>query len=226
MAIRSLRGVAIHIVQDPELLAAGWLSRTAAGQGSVVLSGGATVGKAYEAASALLEDWSGAQAWFGDERAVAPDDERSNHLLAREKLFERVRLPPEVRRIEGELGAEAAAELYDRQLAGVRLDLALNGLRPDGHTASLFPKAPALEERERRAVAAEARLEPFVDRVTLTPPVFAATRLLIYLVTGESKAEAVRRAFAEEPGPETPASLVRGQETIAILDAAAASQLD
>ena len=102
------------------------------------------------------------------------------------------------------------------------LDLALNGIGADGHTASLFPNSPALDERERRAVAAEPGLEPFVERVTLTPAVFAATRLLVYLVTGESKAEAVGRAFAEEPSPETPASLIRGVETIAILDAAAA----
>ena len=225
MAIRSIRGVPIHIVQDPELLAAGWLSRTAGEEGSIVLSGGRTVGKAYEAAAVLLEDWTGAQAWFGDERAVPPDDEHSNYRLARETLFDRVRVPPEVHRIRGELGAEAAAKLYDVEIAGADLDLALNGIGADGHTASLFPNAPALEERERRAVAAEAGLEPFVHRVTLTPPAFAATRLLIYLVTGESKAEAVRRAFVEEPSPDTPASLVRGQETIAILDAAAASRL-
>jgi 6-phosphogluconolactonase/glucosamine-6-phosphate isomerase/deaminase len=59
----------------------------------------------------------------------------------------------------------------------------------------------------------------------MTPPVFAATRLLIYLVSGEGKAEAVRRTFADEPSPETPASRVRGVETIAIVDAAAASRL-
>jgi 6-phosphogluconolactonase len=226
VAIRSLNGVAIHIVQDPELLAAGWLSRTAASKGNVVLSGGTTVGNAYEAAAVLLEDWTGAHAWFGDERAVPPDDERSNYRLARETLFDRVRVAPEAHRIQGELGAEEAARLYDEELVGVRLDLAVNGIGTDGHTASLFPNAPTLDERERRAVAAEPGLEPFVDRVTLTPPAFAATRLLIYLVTGAGKAEAVRRAFAEEPSPETPASLVRGQETIAILDAAAASDLD
>jgi 6-phosphogluconolactonase len=225
VAIRSVRGVPIHIVQDPELLAAGWLSRTAGDEGSIVLSGGTTVGKAYEAAAVLLEDWTGAQAWFGDERAVPPDDEHSNYRLARETLFDRVRVPPEVHRIRGELGAEAAATLYDEEIAGAGLDLALNGIGADGHTASLFPNAPALEERDRRAVAAEPGLEPFVHRVTLTPRAFAATRLLIYLVTGESKAEAVRRTFVEEPSPDTPASLVRGQETIAILDAPAASRL-
>jgi 6-phosphogluconolactonase len=110
-------------------------------------------------------------------------------------------------------------------VSGVALDLALMGIGPDGHTASLFPSAPALEERERRAVAAEPGLEPFVPRVTLTSPVFSATGVLVYLATGEEKAEAVRRAFADRPSPATPASLVRGRETIAILDPAAASLL-
>lgn len=225
MAIRSLDGVAIHVLEDPAGLAGGWLGRVASEGGHLALAGGSTVGRAYVAAAELLPEWAGAHVWFGDERAVPPGDDRSNYGLARDALLGRLRVPPEVHRIRGELGAEQAAELYDRELEGVTLDLALNGIGSDGHTASLFPNAPTLEERERRALAAEAGLEPFVERVTLTPPVFAATRLLIYLVTGESKAEAVRRAFADEPSPESPASLIRGVETIAILDAAAASRL-
>ncbi len=138
----------------------------------------------------------------------------------------RLESPPVVHRIQGEQPAEAAAALYDGELAGVVLDLALNGIGSDGHTASLFPGAESLEETERRAVAAEAGLEPFVPRVTLTLPVFAACDLLVYLVTGEGKAEASRRAFAAEPGAATPASLVRGRRTIALLDPAAASLLD
>ena len=59
----------------------------------------------------------------------------------------------------------------------------------------------------------------------MTPPVFAACGLLVYLVTGEAKAEAVRRAFADEPSPATPASLVRGRTTIALLDEASAALL-
>ena len=226
MAIRSLNGVAVHVVEEPARLAGGWLVRFASAGGHLALSGGHTVGEAYAAAAAQLPDWGGAHAWFGDERAVPPDDEHSNYHLVRESLLDRLGVPPEVQRIRGELGADAAAQLYDEELAGVTLDLAVNGIGADGHTASLFPNAPALAERERRAVAAEPGLEPLVRRVTLTPPVFAEAGLLIYLVTGESKAEAVRRAFAEEPSPETPASVVRGVETIAILDAAAASQLD
>jgi 6-phosphogluconolactonase len=78
----------------------------------------------------------------------------------------------------------------------------------------------------RRVVAAEPGLDPRVPRITMTPPVFAECGLLVYLVSGEGKAEAVRRALAEEPSPETPASLVRGRRTIALLDPAAASLLD
>ena len=227
MAIRSLNGVGIHVVEDPERLAAGWLVHTASEPGHIALGGGTSVGRVYELAAELQPEWGReVHVWFGDDRAVPPTDERSNYRLVRETLIDRLRSQPTVHRIHGELGAEDAAELYDRELDGVTLDLALNGIGADGHTASLFPGAPALEERDQRAVAAEAGLEPFVDRVTLTPPVFAATRLLVYLVTGESKADAVRQAFAEQPSPGTPASLIRGAETIAILDAAAASQLD
>jgi 6-phosphogluconolactonase len=226
VAIRNLNGVGIHVVENPARLAAGWLIHTASEPGNVALSGGSTVGNAYEIAAELQPEWrQDVHLWFGDERAVPPGDERSNYRLARETLLDRLRAQPTVHRIHGELGAPEAAERYDRELDGVTLDLALNGIGPDGHTASLFPNAPALAERQRKVVAAEAGLEPFVERVTLTAPVFASTPLLVYLVTGESKAEAVRRAFAEEPSPETPASLIRGVETIAILDAAAASLL-
>jgi 6-phosphogluconolactonase len=226
VAIRNLNGVGIHVVENPARLAAGWLIHTASEPGNVALSGGSTVGNAYEIAAELQPEWrQDVHLWFGDERAVPPGDERSNFRLAQETLLDRLRAQPTVHRIHGELGAPEAAERYDRELDGVTLDLALNGIGPDGHTASLFPNAPALAERQRKVVAAEAGLEPFVERVTLTAPVFASAPLLVYLVTGESKAEAVRRAFAEEPSPETPASLIRGVETIAILDAAAASLL-
>jgi 6-phosphogluconolactonase len=225
VAIRNLNGVGIHVVENPARLAAGWLIHTASEPGHIALSGG-SASRAYELAAELLPEWRrDVHLWFGDDRAVAPGDERSNYRLVQQTLLDRLVTLPTVHRIHGELGAPDAAELYDRELDGVTLDLAVNGIGADGHTASLFPAAEALEERERRVVAAEPGLEPFVERVTLTPPVFGATRLLLYLATGDSKASAVRKAFAEEPSAETPASLIRGVETIAILDEAAASQL-
>jgi 6-phosphogluconolactonase len=226
VATRSLNGVEIDVVEDPARVTAGWLIRIASDPGHMALSGGSAIGAAYELAAELQPEWRpGVHVWFGDDRAVPPDDERSNFRLARETLLDRLAVLPEVHRIHGELGAEQAADLYDAELEGVRLDLALNGIGPDGHTASLYPDAPSLDETERRAVAAEAKWEPFVPRVTMTPPVFAAAKLLVYFVTGEEKADAVRRAFADEPSPTTPASLIRGRRTIAILDSGAASQL-
>ncbi len=216
--------VSIEISDDPAGAAAALLA--AIDHGHVALSGGSTVGAAFEHLAALAPDWSGVTVCWGDERAVPPEDERSNYGLAERLLLDRLEQPPRaVHRIEGERGAAVAAEAYDALLDGATLDLALNGIGADGHTASLFPGSPALDERDRRAVAAEARLEPFVDRITLTPPAFAETTLLVYLVAGEAKAEAVRRAFAGDPGAATPASLVRGRRTVALLDPAAASLL-
>jgi 6-phosphogluconolactonase len=130
--------------------------------------------------------------------------------------------PRAVHRIQGELEPEEAARLYDEELRGVTFALVLLGLGADGHTASLFPHDPALEEEERLAVAV---LRPDVARVTLTPPPLRAARHVVFLVVGEDKADAVRRAFGAPPDPATPASLIRGRRTSAILDQAAAARL-
>lgn len=154
---------------------------------------------------------------------MPPDDPRSNYRLAREALLDRLeQQPAAVHRVEGELGAAAAAALYEAALAGVTLSFALNGLGADGHTASLFPGSEALAERVRRVVAARPGLDPLVERVTLTPRAFAETELLVYLAAGTEKAEAARRAFAEPPSESCPASIVRGRQTVAVLDQAAA----
>jgi 6-phosphogluconolactonase len=157
---------------------------------------------------------------------VPPDDERSNYLLVRHTLLDRLqRQPEEVHRIRGELGGEAAAAEYDRELEGVTIGLALQGLGADGHTASLFPSSAVLDERERRAVAVQ---REDVERVTMTLPVLSAANEVVFLVVGEGKADAVARAFSGPPDPATPASLLRSTKgkTIALLDRAAAARLD
>ena len=177
-------------------------------------------------AADLEPDWSPATLWWGDERCVPPDDERSNYRLVRETVLDRIEVPPRaVHRIRGELGGAAAAAEYDRLLEGVTLGLAFQGIGPDGHTASLFPGSPALDERERRAVAVP---HDDVERVTMTLPVLCGARVVMFLALGESKAEAVVRAFAEPRDPQVPASLVRSThgETIVLLDRAAAANLD
>ena len=217
-----MTSVEIRVEDEPARAVAEIL---AAADGHVALSGGSAPGSAHELAATLRPDWAGMHVWFGDDRAVPPEDGLSNYRLAKETLLDRLGVQPEVHRIRGELGAAEAAGLYDEELEGVTLDLALNGIGPDGHTASLFPHAPGLAERDRRAIAAEGEHEPYVPRVTMTPPVFAAAKLLVYLVLGADKADVVRRAFADQPSPEIPASLIRGRRTIAILDRAAASLL-
>jgi 6-phosphogluconolactonase len=206
--------------------AAKLIAEAAGGGGHIGVSGGSGPRPAYERAGILRPDWSAVELWWIDERCVPPADGRSNYRVVRESLLDGLaRAPAEVHRVRGELDPEAAAAEYDAALQGVTLELVVMGIGPDGHTASLFPNAPALDETERRAVAAEAGMEPFVPRVTMTRPALAAARVMLYLVTGEGKAEAVGRAFAGEQSPDTPASMVRGFETVAILDRAAADVL-
>jgi len=227
----TLYGVELVVLESPEEAAsavADELAEAARKGLSIALTGGKTPGRAYELGAEREPDWSRTTLWWGDERCVPPDDERSNFGLARKTLLDRLAAQPrEVRRIRGEAGAETAAAEYDRELEGASLDLVLLGIGPDGHTASLFPDQPPLEERERRAIPAEAKLEPCVERVTLTIPVLSSAPDVIFLVTGEGKADAVEQAFGRPPGLATPASLIRSAtgRTRVIADAAAASGL-
>jgi 6-phosphogluconolactonase len=227
----TLYGVELVLADDPEQVAsivADELEEAARAGRAIALTGGRSPGRAYQLAAEREPDWSKASLWWGDERCVPPDDDRSNYKLARENLLDRLEVQPrEVRRIRGELGAEAAAEEYDALLLDVRLGLVLLGLGPDGHAASLFPNTPPLEDRERRAVPAEAGLEPFVDRVTMTVPVLSSAPEVLFVVTGAEKAEAAERAFAHPPDPAAPASLIRsiGGTTRVVADRAAASRL-
>jgi 6-phosphogluconolactonase len=200
----------------------------AAGRGGhVALTGGTSVRDAYERAAALAPDWTRVEIWWSDERCVPPADERSNYLLSKESLLDRVRTG-RVHRIRGELGRNQGAELYDQELGSLeRFDFVLLGLGPDGHIASLFPEQPTLDETQRRVVGADAKLEPFVDRITLTLPMLRRAREILFVVTGDKKADTAYAAFAGEPTRAVPGSLVRSTRgrTTAVLDAAAAAKL-
>jgi 6-phosphogluconolactonase len=225
------RDVELIIADDEETAArhvAELLAEAARAGREIVLTGGSTPGRAYELAAELEPDWSAAGVWWGDERCVPPDDERSNFGLARRTLLERLDgQPARVHRIRGEDQPAAAAASYDQELRGTTLDLLLLGLGPDGHMASLFPNSPGLAETERLVIPAEAKLDPFVERVTMTPPALRSAHRMIYLATGERKSEAVASALAGPPDPAVPGSLIRAEngETIAILDQKAASRL-
>ena len=225
---RELDDVELIVEPDEEAAsraAAAFIADVVRSGGHVALSGGSTR-PTYERLARLAPNWSGVTLWWADERCVPVEDPRSNYRLVRESLLDGLAAPPrEVQRVRCERPPEDAAAAYDDALAGVTLDLAFLGIGPDGHTASLFPNAPGLEERERRALAVEAGMEPLVPRVTLTLPVLRDAAVALFLVTGERKAEAVARAFAAEPDAATPASLVRARRTVAVLDEAAAATL-
>ena len=220
------------VLEDAEAAArqAGELLAEAAATGRhIALSGGRTPELAHQTAAKLAPDWSNVELWWGDERCVPPDDERSNFGMAKRTLLDNVVVQPAaVHRVRGEADPEEAALEYDAALQGVRLRLNLLGLGADGHTASLFPNAPGLRENERLAIAAEPGLDPRVTRVTMTPPMLANADVVLFLVTGTEKAEAAARAFAAPESAATPASLIRsnGGQTLAVLDRAAASLLD
>ena len=224
------RDIEIIVAVDAEAAArdvAGRLARAARAGGHVVLTGGATPRRAYELAAELERDWLDVEVWWGDERCVPPDDENSNYGMAKRALLDGVSHGA-VHRMRGELGREQGAERYEEELGSLeRFDLVLLGLGPDGHVASLFPNEPTLDETERRVVGAEAKFEPYVDRITLTLPALRAASEVLFLVAGMAKAEAVRRAFADEPTRATPGSLVRAADgvTTAVLDSEAATKL-
>jgi 6-phosphogluconolactonase len=218
----------LQIVDSPADLVGDLLAEQARRGGSIVLTGGSEPGAAYERAAGLAPDWSKVSLWWGDDRCVPPENELSNYRLAKETLLDHLEQQPgEVHRIRGELPPAEAADLLDGELAGAELDFLLLGLGPDAHVGSLFPGSPQLAVEDRHATSGPAGLEPFVDRVTMTMPQFQAAKRIVFIVSGESKAEAVARAFGGEITHEAPASLVRlaPVRVEVFLDRAAASKL-
>ncbi len=231
--------VEIEVVENPGRVCAAMLVGAVAGGGDVVLTGGPTPKPAYEelvrAVQTVGIDLTHTTLWFGDERCVDPDDERSNYLMVRRTLLDPLgdENQPAVWRMKGELGPMVGAEDYEHALEAAgppAFDMLLLGMGSDGHTASLFPDQPSLEERSRLALGVpEAGLEPFVPRITMTFRTLSAARKVVFLVTGESKADAVAAAFGPDamPDPHVPATLLPalGSEITVLLDPAAAARL-
>jgi 6-phosphogluconolactonase len=191
-------------------------ARTVRGQAHVALSGGSTVGQVYRRLGPLLPEWRDVHLWYGDERVVPLDDPESTHRLATSTLD----APDAVwHPLAVDLGPEGAAAAYAEELDGTVLDVALNGMGPDGHTASLFPGHPMLHAGGI-AVAVHDSPKPPSERVTLTLEKLNEARRIVLVVTGADKAPMLARVLAGAD-PEVPASLLARGDMEVIADASA-----
>jgi 6-phosphogluconolactonase len=205
----------------------------------VALSGGTTPKRVYELLATndfrSRIDWSRVQLFFGDERAVPLDHPDSNYRMANDALITKVPIPSEnVHRIRGELDPNAAAASYEVELRFVfssekwpRFDLIFLGLGEDGHTASLFPGAKAIQEDMHWAVATK---NPATgqERITLTLPAINHAKQITFLVVGQNKAERLKDVLSEsdtsEKFPAQAVKPVNGNLEL-LVDAEAASLL-
>jgi 6-phosphogluconolactonase len=205
---------------------ADWLvARIAACEGrfALALSGGSTPKPLYALLArperAQRIDWSRVHLFWGDERFVPYDDPQSNYRMVREAMIDHVPVPPaNVHPVPCDGTPESAASRYQKMLqdyyGAARLDpsrplfdVNLLGIGDDGHTASLFPGAPQVEEAEAWAVpVVGVKPEP---RVSLTLPVLGSTAAVVFLAAGDKKRTAVGRARAHDAG--VPSGRVRSQ---------------
>jgi 6-phosphogluconolactonase len=189
---------------------------------SIALSGGETARRCYERLAsdgAHQVDWWQVDVYWGDERCVPPDDDASNEKLGREALLENVGAANSVHPMRCDQGADA----YHLLVAELgRFDVVHLGLGADGHTASLFPQSPALDADPGRLVVMNT--DPLgnnpYERMTLTYSGIARARLALVTVSGESK----RYAFARvrDGDPACPASHVKADRVVWLVDHAAA----
>jgi 6-phosphogluconolactonase len=162
----------------------------------IVLSGGETPRRLYEALAASAQDWAAWQIYFGDERCLPADDAGRNSRMAADAWLDRVALQTtQIHVIPAELGPHAGAQGYARTLDGVEaFDLVLLGLGEDGHTASLFPGQEwGTDPAFAAALAVLDAPKAPAQRVSLSAWRLSHSRGVLVLVTGTSKREAVRR---------------------------------
>jgi 6-phosphogluconolactonase len=193
---------------------------TAVAPRSIALSGGGTARTCYELlATAADVDWRSVEIFFGDERWVPVQDPDSNEGMARLAFLDEVE-PAAIHSMrEAGPTIEQAADAYDALLrASPPIEVVHLGLGPDGHTCSLFPGSPSLDETERLALATGDNLHPH-RRLTITFPAIAKSRIAVVTVAGSDKREAMDRLRA---GEDLPAARVRAEQVVWLVDRAAA----
>jgi len=214
------------------------LARMAANSGriAICLTGGSSPKKLYEL---LATDsyrgkipWDRVHWFIGDERFVPTGDERNNMAMARRAFLDRLAPADHVHPIPTDAASpDDAAGRHETELksfygastldpARPLFDLVLMGIGPDGHTASLFPGYPEVEERTRWVVGVpRANVEPFVPRVSLTLPTLASCREMLFEVSGAAKRAILTRVLS---GENLPAARARSDgETVFMVDQAA-----
>jgi 6-phosphogluconolactonase len=191
-----------------------------AGRCSLVLSGGNTPRSLYGLLASEFRNqipWAHVHVFWGDERYVSPDDTDSNYRMAKDTLLDHVPCPPgNIHPMPTHFpSADAAARDYEKTLRNYfdtdwpHFDLSLLGLGEEGHTASLFPRSPALGERTRWVVAVETPADPPL-RLTLTLRALTRSANIYVLVAGSNKASALHHVLTGSPAPNTfPAAGVR-----------------
>jgi len=202
-----------------------WIDRhSRGGPFWVSLAGGSTPKELYRMLAEQPLNWSDLHLLWGDERFVPHDHVDSNYRMVKETLLDRISGVGEVHPWKILADAAASAEDYE-QVVRARpqgVDLCLLGMGDDGHTASLFPGTKGLEEKQRWAISNW--VEKFnSDRLTLTYPYLNQSKEVLFLITGEGKAKALREVLR---AGQHPAAGVRGREaTYFYLDKAAAAEL-
>jgi 6-phosphogluconolactonase len=206
------------------------------GQFALALAGGHTPAKMYKlwadaASHGLRTPWDRVHLFWGDERYVPQTDPMSNYKMARETLIAQVPIPPaHVHPMPTDLPFVLAAEAYEADLRKFfgpdppAFDLQLLGLGVEGHTASLFPGAAALEETEKWVAAVRVPAVP-PERLTLTPVVLDQARNTLFLVAGKDKREIMGALRAESGSKKSqyPAGRIRPTGPVLwLLDQAAA----
>lgn len=202
----------------------------------VALSGGSTPKRLFQLLASLGREalpWDQIVLWWGDERAVGPEHVDSNYRMARETLIEPLALT-RVHRIEAERPAAEAAAAYEAALVATlgeppALDLVWLGMGADGHTASLFPGSPALDEGHRFVVANRVD-SPLTKgpamRITLTAPAINAARHVRFLVAGADKAVTLAAVITGPRRATTyPSQLISSQDLVWFIDESAAARL-
>ncbi len=177
-----------------------------------VLNGGGTPKRLFELLGSDFRDqidWKNTHIFWGDERCVPPDDKESNYGQARDAFLNRVDIPESnVHRVKGELEPAEASRDYSLVLKRFafppldwpRFDLVLLGMGEDGHTASLFPGSPVDSTEPVIAVTGHYQGRP-ANRVTLTPPVLNSSRTILFMLTGDAKAETLSRVLGKNRDP-------------------------